>query len=336
MSGRVFFRACDVAHGCELWVSEGTPETTRLFQDIRPGASPSSPDQLLTVGNELVFTADDGLHGIEPWHVVVDGGAACREEHGALCLDDGRFRVRTAWKAPVAEVGDAGELPLTPDTGAFWFFDPDNVEMIVKAIDGGGTNGHEWLFYGALSNVEYSLDVTDSRTGEARRYFNPAGRFASTGDILAFPSGIAADELSSFASSGDQDAVPQRASATQANFGSSGSCGATPDRFCILEGRFAVEATWRDFHGNTGTARAGTLTDDTGYFWFFNEANVEIVVKAIDGAAYNGQFWIYFGALSNVEYTIRVTDTVTDAVREYRNPLGRFASFGDIAAFPAE
>lgn len=336
VSGRVFFRACDVAHGCELWVSEGTPETTRLFQDIRPGASPSSPDQLLTVGNELVFTADDGLHGIEPWHVVVDGGAACREEHGALCLDDGRFRVRTAWKAPVAEVGDAGELPLTPDTGAFWFFDPDNVELIVKAIDGGGTNGHEWLFYGALSNVEYSLDVTDSRTGEARRYFNPAGRFASTGDILAFPSGIAAAELSSLASSGDQDAVPQRASATQANFGSSGSCGATPDRFCILEGRFAVEATWRDFHGNTGTARAGTLTDDTGYFWFFNEANVEIVVKAIDGAAYNGQFWIYFGALSNVEYTIRVTDTVTDAVREYRNPLGRFASFGDIAAFPAE
>ena len=32
----------------------------------------------------------------------------------------------------------------------------------------------------------------------------------------------------------------------------------------------------------------------------------------------------------------RVTDTLTDSVREYRNALGRFASFGDIAAFPAD
>lgn len=332
---RLFFRACDVAHGCELWVSEGTPETTRLFQDIRPGAASSYPDQFLAVGNELVFTADDGLHGFEPWHVVLDGGATCGEGPGALCLDDGRFLARASWRAPVAHTGDAGELPLTPDTGAFWFFDPDNVELIVKAIDGGGTNGHEWIFYGALSNVEYSLDVTDSRTGEARRYFNPAGRFASSGDILAFPSGVGAAELSPLASSDDQDAIPPQTSATRASFGASGSCGATADRFCILGGRFAVEATWRDFHGNTGTARAGTLTDDTGYFWFFSEANVEIVVKAIDGAAYNGQFWIYFGALSNVEYTIRVTDTVRGTTREYRNPLGTFASFGDIAAFPA-
>lgn len=334
VSDRLFFAACDVAHGCELWVSEGTPETTRLFHDILPGAASSHPDQFLTVGNELVFTADDGLHGVEPWHAVIDG-ATCQEGHGALCLDDGRFRVRAHWKAPVAAVGDAGELPLTPDTGAFWFFDPDNVELIVKAIDGGGTNGHEWIFYGALSNVEYSLDVTDSLTGEAMRYFNPAGRFASTGDILAFPSSAAA-EFATVTDSGVRDAAAPPSDRRRVPFGASGSCGATQDRFCILDGRFAVEATWRDFQGRSGTARAGSLTDDTGYFWFFDEANVEIVVKAIDGSAYNGQFWIYFGALSNVEYTIRVTDTLSDSVREYRNSLGRFASFGDIAAFPAD
>lgn len=334
IGGKLYFSACDTAHGCELWSTAGTPESTRLVQDIRPGAASSSPEQLLAVGNELVFTADDGLHGEEPWHLVVDASAPCHAGHGALCLDDGRFLARASWRAPVANVGDAGELPLTPDTGAFWFFDPDNIELIVKAIDGGGTNGHEWIFYGALSNVEYSLDVTDSQTGEARRYFNPAGRFASTGDILAFPSG-AAEELTAVTSPASESVTSWAGAARREPAGASGSCSATENRFCILEGRFAVEATWRDFHGNTGTARAGALTDDTGYFWFFNGANVEIVVKAIDGSAYNGQFWIYFGALSNVEYTIRITDTVTATTREYRNPLGVFASFGDISAFPA-
>jgi ELWxxDGT repeat protein len=325
---RIFFTACDASHGCELWSSAGTAETTRLVHDIRPGSVSSNPDQLLAVGSELVFTADDGQHGVEPWHVVLGGEESCVEGERALCLDGDRFLVRARWRAPVAAAGDAASIPLTTDTGAYWFFGPDNIELILKAIDGGGFNGHEWIFYGALSNVEYSIDVTDTATGHARRYFNPAGRFASVGDIHAFP----LSETSPVGNSARPvapDLAPVQETAP------TGSCVPTETRFCILEGRFAVEAVWRDFQGRTGTAQAGALTDDTGYFWFFDDANIEIVVKAIDGSTYNGQFWIYYGALSNVEYTIRVTDTSTLAEREYRNPLGRFGSFGDIVAFPA-
>lgn len=39
------------------------------------------------------------------------------------------------------------------------------------------------------------------------------------------------------------------------------------------------------------------------------------------------------GALSDVEYTITVTDTATGKVKTYKNPKGRLASFGDTAAF---
>ena len=192
------------------------------------------------------------------------------------------------------------------------------------------------MFYGALSNIEYSIDVADAATGEARRYFNPAGRFASAGDIEAFPNpGPAA---ASFA--GENRSVPlavpggaAQSGAAQSTLG--GDCAASATRFCILGGRFAVEATWRDFEGDTGVGSAVGWTDDTGYFWFFSEENVEVVVKAIDGSDYNGQFWIYYGALSNVEYTFTVTDTLTGAVRRYSNPLGTFGSSGDIAAFPA-
>lgn len=75
------------------------------------------------------------------------------------------------------------------------------------------------------------------------------------------------------------------------------------------------------------------LTGDTGYFWFFNPANVEVVLKVLDGRALNDRFWVFYGALSSVEYELTVTDTQTGAVREYRNPSGRLASSADTGEF---
>ena len=53
----------------------------------------------------------------------------------------------------------------------------------------------------------------------------------------------------------------------------------------------------------------------------------------LDARSVNDHFWVFYGALSNVEFTIRVTDTATGAVRTYRNPSGTFASRGDVEAF---
>jgi hypothetical protein len=53
----------------------------------------------------------------------------------------------------------------------------------------------------------------------------------------------------------------------------------------------------------------------------------------LDARGINGQFWVFYGALSNVGYTLRITDTVTGDVRRYENALGTFASVGDTEAF---
>src|SRR5215467_13293343 len=103
---------------------------------------------------------------------------------------------------------------------------------------------------------------------------------------------------------------------------------------CLSGQRFAVEVAWKDFQGKAGQGQGVTLTPDTGYFWFFTDNNIELVVKVLDARAFNNKFWVFFGALSNVEYTLKVTDTVTGAVKEYQNPSGQFASVGDTAAFP--
>jgi len=89
-------------------------------------------------------------------------------------------------------------------------------------------------------------------------------------------------------------------------------------------------------NGQPGDARAIPLTSDTGAFWFFGEENVELVLKVLDGRTVNGHFWVYYGALSDVQYTITVTDTLTDQVKTYINPRGRLASRADTEAFAAE
>src|SRR6185503_10086165 len=111
------------------------------------------------------------------------------------------------------------------------------------------------------------------------------------------------------------------------------TCAASGSVLCLSAQRFSVAVHWRDFAGNTGEGRAVGLTADTGYFWFFSESNVELVVKVLDARGFNGHIWVFFGALSNVEYTLTVTDTVTGTTKTYRNPAGQFASVGDTAAF---
>jgi hypothetical protein len=53
----------------------------------------------------------------------------------------------------------------------------------------------------------------------------------------------------------------------------------------------------------------------------------------LDGRAVNGHFWVFYGALSDVSYTITVTDTVTGISRTYHNDLHQLASRADVTAF---
>ncbi len=53
----------------------------------------------------------------------------------------------------------------------------------------------------------------------------------------------------------------------------------------------------------------------------------------MDGRSANGHIWVFAGALTDVAYTIVVTDAVTSMVRTYSNPAGKVASIGDTTAF---
>jgi hypothetical protein len=102
---------------------------------------------------------------------------------------------------------------------------------------------------------------------------------------------------------------------------------------CLQERRFKVEATWRTPDA-TNYARAVYLTSDTGFFWFFNVANVEVVVKVVNGCGLNGHYWLFASGLTDVEVRLTVTDTKTGTAKVYVSPQGRaFEPIQDTSAF---
>ena len=100
--------------------------------------------------------------------------SVCMADATTLCLNDNRFRVEADWRS-AADSGVANAQEISDDTGYFWFFDDTNVEFVVKALDGCGTNNRYWVFAGGLTDVEVELTVVDTQTGWIQRYSNPLG-----------------------------------------------------------------------------------------------------------------------------------------------------------------
>jgi hypothetical protein len=256
----------------------------------------------------------------------------CTPSSDHLCLNNGRFRVQAVWEDFQGNTGTGQAVSMTGDTGYFWFFNPANVELVVKVLDGRELNQKWWVFYGALSSVPYTLRVTDTLTGQTRVYANPSGHLASIGDTSALPDAAPAGPPAAAQTAMERFTPASGATMTDAlPFSATCSPGAT--NLCLNEGRFKVEVEWKDFAGNTGLGQAVSMTGDTGYFWFFNPANVELVLKVLDGRPVNHRWWVFYGALSSVQYRITVTDTVTHKVKTYSNPSGTLASQADTSAF---
>ena len=206
------------------------------------------------------------------------------------------------------------------------------------------------MFWGGLTDLGLRLTVRDTQTGATRTYETAPGTMVSAADTSALPpsaqsAAFSAERLHSFAldreafaSEVDVAAPPARPRASSLPDSAAGPC-SPPELpvvprpgLCLAGNRFEVEATWRDFAGRTGVAEGVELGDDSGWFWFFDRDNVELVVKVLDGRAVNGRFWVFYGALTNVEYDLVVRNAATGATWTHHNPSGAFASGADVDA----
>jgi hypothetical protein len=102
--------------------------------------------------------------------------APCVADGHTLCLNNNRFKATLTWRIKTGQTGVATQVAVpSDDSGLLWFFENDNWEMLVKALDGCSTNNHYWVFFVAATDVEYTLTVVDTQTGQVQVYFNPLG-----------------------------------------------------------------------------------------------------------------------------------------------------------------
>jgi len=112
----------------------------------------------------------------------------CTLGSGQLCLESERFEVSAIYETFDGTTGSGRAMPLTPNAGYFWFFEPENVEVVVKVLDACvEPYDRYWVFAAGLTNLGVDLRVVDTVTGEERIYPNPVGRpFAPVVDTQSF------------------------------------------------------------------------------------------------------------------------------------------------------
>ena len=113
------------------------------------------------------------------------GSVVCTDDES--CLGSERFAVSVDWRDFDGNFGTGHPIPLTDDTTAFWFFAEENVEVVVKVLDGCAAFDRFWVFAAGLTDVELEITVSDRLSGMVRRYRNELGTgFEPVLDTSAF------------------------------------------------------------------------------------------------------------------------------------------------------
>ena len=124
----------------------------------------------------------------------------------------------------------------------------------------------------------------------------------------------------------------------------SSTCSANGTTECLLGSRFQVSIAFRNQFSNppgqTGDFAAARLNPaatipDTALFGFGDAANVEVVVRIVDARPFAPRFDVYFGGMTDVEYTVTVKDTQSGLTKTYKNDPGKVGGGVDRISFPA-
>jgi PKD repeat protein len=168
----------------------------------------------------------------------------------------------------------------------------------------------------------YSWDFGDSSPISHDR--NPSHTFASAGSYA----------VKLYAGNFNGTGTATKTVAVAAGGGPS-VCTPNTTTLCLNASRFQVTADWEKKDGTQGHGTAISLTSDTGYFWFFNSSNIEVVTKVLAFCTnpFNA-YWIFAAGLTDVKVTLTYTDTKNGTVVPKQNPQGTaFVAIQDTAAF---
>ena len=141
--------------------------------------------------NDAAFAASDTfdyefMPGPFPEATPAGRTPACVSRPSGVEFDG--YEVRVCVETPAGERRRAWDYRLEADrSGLLYFFDRDNVEVLVKVLDGCGVNGHRWVFVAPVTDLAFNL-VVESPSGERWTHASGLGRTAdAASDVTAFP-----------------------------------------------------------------------------------------------------------------------------------------------------
>ncbi|MDA8018222.1 MAG: hypothetical protein MPN21_12315 [Thermoanaerobaculia bacterium] len=254
--------------------------------------------------------------------VIAQPEGSCVEGVTTVCLLSDRFSVEVDWDDTFTS-GKGQVIPLaTDDTGSFFYQDARYAELVVRILDGCALNDSFWIFSIGLSDAIQTITVTDTTLGSVQTYDNALGDFPTLTDVNALP-----------CNPPPPFAEPEVAKPRSRTESTATSVEGVQPALQLADGRFRVEVDW-DNMSSTGIGQPQQITSHSGAFWFFVPDTFEMAVKLFDGTAVNGSFWVFFGGVTSVGYTVRVTDTCTGAQQNYVVPFGTGSSSSvDMTAF---
>lgn len=327
-------------------IAEGTLKEVGFF-DIVPDRDDAGFDgawgnyPFFPSGTVVVSGMNQGLYILKPVPAAAEP-KACKPGPDRLCFQGNRFIVDAGWRNPTTgETGKGTILKRGPNFGVFTL-GSGHADLLVRMTK---TGQEIRLLYGQLTNLQFSVGVTDTKKRGTTRFYNGPNNCGAIRQIPgALTAGITIEaeddpfsllnpQIFDFVKSGpgipeELDLASQPLTFTEQH--ETGTCKATPTRLCLHDKRFAAELTWRNpTTGATGTAKATKVTDDSGTFAFKAANGADVAVKAVE----TDRARILWGSLTSFEFTLKVTDTLSGQVKTYVSPAGVFCGGVDEEGF---
>ena len=215
------------------------------------------------------------------------------------------------------------------ESGLFYLFSRENVEVLVKVLDGCAYNGHRWVFVAPVTDLGFKLELRElslveavwrydrDNPGSDAGFFagNPKGRTArAVSDTEAIPCSAAEIAAAARASGAGGDSAllppvapaPPTSSSAFLNAGEGTDC--EPGGHALtVSGGYRVSLCYETANGLVGDALDwGLDSTHSGLLYFFNRDNVEILIKVLDGCGVNGHRWVFVAPVTDLAFNLQV------------------------------
>ena len=135
-------------------------------------------DSLVGIGSGVSYPTPFGPHPVNYYFAApASGTEGCVPSFSRACLQHRRFAIDVTYDATIFGGGAGAATPQveSDESLKFSFFQPENLELLLKIVDGCSYNGHFWVYFSGLTNAGVSLRITDMISGAVFDADNPAG-----------------------------------------------------------------------------------------------------------------------------------------------------------------